>query len=134
VNSLGCASSIHYSGVPQASSPVGFVVGASSVLNNKSGALLYSTTGSAALPFHGGTLCIQAPFRRTAHQFSGGSPTGSDCSGSFAFDFNALILSSSNPALAPGQQVWTQYWSRDPGFAPPNNSNLTDALTFVIDL
>jgi hypothetical protein len=132
-NSLGCASAIDYSGVPMASFPQGFVISASGVLNQKFGVLLYSTLGSAANPFHGATLCIQAPFHRTAHQLSGGSTSGSDCTGSFTCEFNALIASGANPALIAGQQVWTQYWSRDPGFTPPLNFNLTDALAFVID-
>jgi Tol biopolymer transport system component len=133
VNSLGCVSAVHYSGVAQASVPQGFVIQASNVLNGKSGALIYSTLGSASNPFHGGTLCLQTPFRRTTPQLSGGSTSGLDCTGTFAYEFNALIASGSNPALVAGQQVWAQYWSRDPGFAPPQNSNLTDALSFVID-
>ena len=132
-NSLGCVSSIDYSGVPMASHPQGFVISASHILNRKTGILIYSTHGSATNSFHGGTLCIQGPLRRTQRQLSGGSLTGSDCTGSYAYEFNALIAVGSDSALIAGQQVWAQYWSRDPGFAPPQNANLTDALTFVID-
>jgi len=133
VNSLGCVGAISYSGVAQASSSQGFVIGTSNVLNQKPGSLIYSALGSASNPFHGGTLCIQGPVTRTPHQLSGGSTSGSDCTGTFSYEFNALIASGSNPALVAGQQVWAQYWSRDPGFVAPHNSNLTDALTFVID-
>ena len=83
-----------------------------------------------------GTVGMPQPETRLKaypHQFSGGSTSGSDCTGTFSYEFNALIVSGTNPALVLGQQVWAQYWSRDPGFAPPHNSNLTDALTFVID-
>jgi hypothetical protein len=132
-NSLGCVGVIGYSGVPMTSFPQGFVVTASGLLNQKLGLLLYSTMGAASSPLHGGTLCVHQPFRRTPRQFSGGSTSGSDCTGTYAYDFNRLIASGSDSALAAGQQVWAQYWSRDPGFAPPNNFDLTDALTFVID-
>jgi hypothetical protein len=66
---------------------------------------------------------------RTSIQNSGGSPA---CGGAFSFDFNAYIASGADPALVSGQQVWSQYWSRDPGFAPPDNTNLTDAVEFTI--
>jgi hypothetical protein len=80
----------------------------------------------------GGTLCVAPPVRRTPGQNSGGSTTGTDCTGTFSFDFNAWIASVLNPTLLPGATVWAQYWSRDPGFAPPNNAGLTDAQTFLI--
>jgi hypothetical protein len=47
-------------------------------------------------------------------------------------DFNAWIASGADPALISGVEVWAQFYSRDPGFAPPNNVNLTEALDFVI--
>ena len=132
-NSLGCVSSISYAGVPMASFPSGFELRAANVLNQRLGMLLYSTHSSNGAPFQGGTLCIAQPVHRTPSQTSGGSLTGTDCSGSLAFEFNAWIAAGLDPRLAAGRQVWAQFWSRDPGFAPPDNSNLTDAVTFEID-
>lgn len=131
-NSLGCVPAMTSDGVPMASWPQDYYLRASQILNQKSGMLIYSTANAAALPFHGGTLCMLQPIHRTPPQQSGGSTTGSDCTGAFAFDFNAWIATGTNPALVAGASVWAQYWSRDPGFAPPNNASLTDATTFVI--
>jgi hypothetical protein len=131
-NSLGCASAVQMSGLALASTSEGGFVRASNVLNQKRGALLYSISGAAAVPFQGGTLCLAGPTRRTPVQNSGGSLSGLDCSGRFDFGFNAWIANGNDPSLAAGRQVWAQYWSRDPGFPPPGNANLTDALTFEI--
>jgi hypothetical protein len=131
VNSLGCTPSIAWSGVPSAQLASGFVISASNVLNQKSGLLFYSLGGAAAQPFQGGWMCVATPLRRTAPQNSGGAlPPSADCSGQFAFDFNARIASGADPALVAGQQVWAQYWSRDPASA--STTNLTDALHFTV--
>jgi Tol biopolymer transport system component len=132
VNSLGCVPAIRTTGVPLASWPQDFAIGCRQVLNQKTGMLFYSTSGSAAVPFLGGTLCLQQPVRRTSTQTSGGSNSGGDCSGSYAFDFNAWTATGVDPALTAGASVWAQFWSRDPGFPPPNNAGLSDATTFVI--
>jgi hypothetical protein len=132
-NALGCVSSIYCDGVPMASFPEGFELRAANVLNQKLGMLLYSTWTLAAQPRQGGTLCIKQPIHRTPSQSTGGSPTGSDCTGSLSFEFNAWIASGLDPRLAAARQVWAQFWSRDPGFAPPDNSNLTHAVTFESD-
>jgi hypothetical protein len=54
------------------------------------------------------------------------------CGGMFQIDFNAYVASGMDPALVAGQQVWLQIWSHDPGFAPPNNTSLSDAVSFTL--
>lgn len=130
VNSLGCTPAIATSGSASASAGSGFAISATLVLNQKQGLLLYGTSGPAAVPFHGGWLCVAPPRRRTPVQSSGGSSAGSNCSGAYVFDFNAWTATGSDPALIAGATVNAQYWSRDPGFAPPNNVGLTDAVEF----
>jgi hypothetical protein len=132
INSLGCTPAISVTGSASASAGSGFAIAATQVMNQKLGILLYGRSGRAATPFHGGFLCAAPPRHRTPPVISGGSASGSDCSGSFSFDFNAWIATGADPTLAPGTQVNAQYWSRDPGFAPPNNVSLTDAVEFGI--
>ena len=130
-NSLGCTPAIGSSGVPSASLGSGFFVAATSVLSQKPGLLLYSLSGSSMIPFQNGWLCAQPPLQRTPLQISGGNlPT--DCSGVYQFDFNAWIASGTDPALAAGISVWSQYWSRDPGLVTPDATGLTDALAFTV--
>jgi len=133
-NSLGCTSAIGFSGTPSATAGSGFDVGATNVFSHKIGLLFYGLRGSALVPFQGGWLCVRPPLRRTPAQSSGGAlpPPSRDCTGTFSFDFNAWIATGADPALVAGQDVWAQYWSRDPGFPPPDGSNLTDALAFAI--
>lgn len=133
VNSLGCTPAIGYSGLPSVNSPLPFYVNAVNVLNNKFGLFFYSVAGKTALPFQGGWLCAKLPVRRTPVQNSGGSPPPiKDCTGKYSLDFNAWIDGGLDPALIQGTKVWGQYWYRDPGYLPPNNTGLTDALEFVI--
>ena len=134
VNSLGCTPQITATGVPSASSGAGFLITGSNVRNLQSGVLFYGTNGRASTPFLGGTLCVQAPLRRTGIQNAGGSGGGQNCTGLYHFDFNAWIASAADPMLVAGVTVNCQYYSRDGGFPPPNNIGLTDALEFTIGL
>ncbi len=129
INSAGCTPEITYAGIPSASAGTGFVIGASHELPNKFGLLFYGKVGPTLSPFEGGTLCVHAPLVRLPVQNSGGS---GPCGGSFALDFDVRIASGLDAALVAGQRVCGQWWSRDNGFAPPNNSNLTNAIDFVI--
>lgn len=131
-NSLGCTPAISVSGVPTIGTVGGFTLGAMQVLNQRMGMLVYSVIGPASTPFGGGWICMQRPTRRTPPQGSGGSTFGSDCTGTHAIDFNAHIASGLDPSLVVGTTAWAQWWTRDPGFAVPNNLGLTDAATFVI--
>ncbi len=134
VNSIGCTPAIGASGSPSASAGSGFNITASSVINNKNGLLFYSTNGASGLPFQGGTLCAKSPIKRTSVQNSNGNAPPNDCSGTFSFDFNVFIAGGTDPNLVQGQQVNAQYWYRDPGFSPPNNTGLSNAVQFVIGL
>ena len=131
-NALGCVPSIGWYGTPSASAADGFQVVARNLRNNKPGLMLYSRAGRAAQPFQGGTLCVAAPIARTPNDSSGGSPGGNDCSGGLSVDFNQRIASGIDPTLVAGVTVNAQFWIRDPGFAAPNNTSLTDALELVI--
>jgi len=129
VNSLGCKTAISSTGVPSTVAGSGFTIQASNLLPKAVGLLFYSKSGSQAVAFQGGWLCMLAPTRRTGVQSAN---PGSGCVGTFTVDFNAYIASGADPGLVPGASVWCQWWSRDPGFAPPNNTNLTEGLQFFL--
>ncbi len=135
-NSLGCLPSISSSGFPSATAGSGFVVTGLNVHNNKSGLLLYGVAGRAAIPFKGGTLCVNGP-RRSSAVNSGGNPPPSDCSGVYAIDMNCFATGGCGgvPLAAlrvAGTVVDCQWWGRDPGFPAPNNTTLTDALEYRV--
>jgi Tol biopolymer transport system component len=138
VNSLGCIPTIGSTGVPSASANSGFVIASSNVLNNKSGLLYYGVSGPATIPFQAAFLCVKPPVKRTPAINSGGNPPpAQNCSGLFAIDFSAFShgLLGGNPLpqlQVPGTHVDCQFWSRDPGFAAPNNTGLTDGLDFTL--
>jgi hypothetical protein len=125
----GCVPAIDFSGVPSASAPNAFLITASQVESQKLGLFFYGTSGKQSVAFQGGTLCANLPLTRTALQHSGGSAS---CSGSYSMDFNAYVASGKDPALIAGSAVNGQYWFRDPGFAPPDNTGLTDAIEFIL--
>ena len=127
VNSAGCTPAIAGDGVASVSSVFAYDIGASQVLSNVVGLMIYSKSGAGSIPFNGGTICVGSPITRTSGQFSGGSGS---CGGTFSFDFNAYIDSGFDPNLFAGAQVWAQYWSRD--LAAPGGSNLSDALHFYV--
>ncbi len=130
VNSLGCTPAMGWSGSPSASSGSPFVLTCSNVLNQRTGLLTYSYS-PASTPFQGGVLCIGTPFSRTPTLGSGGSPTGSDCSGTYAFDFNIRIQSGIDPALSAGAEVFTQYRARDPQAS--FSTSLSNAVRFLVN-
>jgi len=138
VNSLGCTPAIASIGTASATSGAGFVLSGSNVRNNKNGLLFYGITGRLALPFQGGTLCVAQQIKRTGAINSLGTPApANDCSGIYSIDMNTFALSAGPPAPLPalsvvGTLVNCQFWGRDPGFPPPNNTTLTDALEYTV--
>ena len=131
LNSQFCIAEMDFSGSPSETDVNPFDLTADMAINNKSGLLFYGYA-QANLAFLGGTLCVQPPLRRTAVQFSGGNPPPEDCSGTYAFDFNALIQSGLDPMLVQGTQVFAQYWYRDPNDFLLFGSGLSDAVQFTI--
>lgn len=136
--SSGCAPTMARSGYSSATLGSGFLVRATDCMNNQPGLLLYGVSGQAALPFQGGTLCVSAPVRRAPGTNSGGSPQpADDCTGVFEIDFNAFAVGAlggtPSPALrVPGTVVDSQWWGRDPGYGPGQNSQLAGGLEFQI--
>ena len=102
---------------------------ASPALNNKPGLFLWSR-GAQAAPFGGGTLCLKSPLVRGAQISTGGSPSGSDCTGAFAWPFTQAYMASKG--IVAGDVLHAQAWGRDPGFAPPDNVQLSNALVFPV--
>jgi len=113
-------------------------VRAGSLRNQKGGLLFYGLNGSAAAPFQGGTMCLAPPRMRTPTQNSGGNSfPADDCSGSFALDMNAFASGALGGTPAPalrvaGATVHCQFWGRDPGFAAPADTMLSNALRYVV--
>lgn len=105
--------------------------------SHQPGLLLYSFQGRADLPFAGGRLLVSTPVRRSIPLNSGGTTSSFDCSGRFALDLSAFARGElgGNPAAGlalPGTVVNCQWWGRDPGFAGPNQTLLSDALELVV--
>ena len=131
LNSLGCLPQVGFTGAASVSDPSAFDITFSNVLNNKNGLLFYGFA-PAALPFLGGTLCVQPPLRRTPVINSFGNPPPDDCSGVFSFDFNAWIQGANDPLLVAGAQVSAQLWSRDVAHPDGTGIGLSDALQFGV--
>jgi glucose/arabinose dehydrogenase len=130
VNTLGCTPSVGFVGVAKVGNPFPFLVTSQQTLNNMVGLMFYGHAQNN-VPFQGGTLCAGPTIIRTPGQTSGGSAgTGTDCSGTYSFDFNAYIASGLDPTLVAGAQVNAQWWSRDVN--DPFGSALSNALQFVI--
>ncbi|MCK6448496.1 MAG: hypothetical protein L6Q99_19060 [Planctomycetes bacterium] len=128
-NSLGCQPKIGFEGCPSASSASSCRITGSAFLNKKNGLLFYGQQPLGAA-FQGGFLCVKSPITRTNVQNSGGSPSGSDCTGTYQFDLNALVQSGSDPNLVVGATVRLQWWARDPN--DPFTTSLSNGLSLTI--
>jgi hypothetical protein len=128
VNSAGCTPVIFYTGSASKSLGFGLQILAQNVLPSMPGILIWAKTPNA-LPFMGGTLCVGSPLTRAGAQVSS-TISGPPCTGQYLFQFNAAYMNATG--LNAGQDVYAQYWSRDTGFAAPNNVGLTPGLHFQI--
>jgi hypothetical protein len=116
-------------GLPSLSLGILFSVSAPGVRSHELGTFVWGLAAQNA-PFHGGTLCVAAPIQRTPVQDSGGTGASANCSGAYAFSFTNAYLRQHG--LAAGTTLYGQFWSRDGGFAPPNNVGLTNAIQFTV--
>jgi hypothetical protein len=71
------------------------------------------------------------PTVRTPPMNSGGTTSGSSCTGAYTFDFNDWIANGWDTTLATGDEIFAQYWSRDPQSA--SHTGLSNAVRFVIN-
>lgn len=123
-NSAGCTPTLGYVGCPSYSISNYFHMQAYNVLPNKPGLLIWAFE-QAAIPFFGGTLCLQPPIKRGPVQISADLGTGA-CGGLYSAPFVHADMVAAG--MTPGTSFNAQFWSRDPGFAAPNNVGLTQGL------
>lgn len=128
-NSLGCVPQTSSSGTPTLGGADDFHVRVSNVLNKKTGILFWGLAPKSA-PFYGGTMCVQAPVRRSPPQDSGGSFGGNDCTGNYDFFFTHAYLGAHG--LSAGTAVHCQFWSRDPSQLDGTTVGLSDGVAFLL--
>jgi hypothetical protein len=143
-SSLSCVPILSADGFASPTAKLGFTVSATDLNNNRTGLLFYGSGARTSTPFQGGLLCLAPPISRSPAANTGGTPTPAlDCSGTWSIDYNAMIwakyganqsadLAAPIAFLIPGTTIRCQWWGRDPGFAAPNNSMLSDGLEFVL--
>ncbi len=131
LNSLFCYPVIESQGFASASSPWAFRIVGRDIVPGETGVLLYGLGGRGNLPFHGGRLCVRAPFVRLFPAQSSGDGGSGLCAGVLRTDFNARIQAGVDPALEPGARVVAQWIYSDPA-VDPFGDGLTEALEFVV--
>lgn len=129
-NSAGCVPLIGTYGAASVSIGNNFTFIAANVLESMNGMLIWSLT-PASIPFGGGTLCLGSPVQRTSVQMAGTAAQGSyPCLGLYSHTFTQAYMAQNG--FTPGDDLYAQFWSRDTGFAPPQNIGLTAAMHAVI--
>ncbi len=125
VTSLGCVPSIGATG--SASLSTGDMeIFCDQVVSQQFGLMIWSRS-EASVSFFGGTLCVGGSLVRTPVTFSAGfGPM--DCSGRLSFDADAAFLQASG--LAAGEEMFAQWWFRDPG--SPEGIGLSDGVRFTV--
>ena len=125
-NSLGCVPTVSWTGTSSRSAG-NLTVLCSNVISQKFG-LMFWGRAQAAAPFQGGTLCITQPLVRTPITSSGGSASGTDCTGAYAFTFTTAYYTQQ--AINVGDTIHAQFWMRDPQAS--FTTGLSNALRFTV--
>ncbi len=127
VASPGCVPAITSSGTPSLASS-DFIVACDNVVSQQFGLMIWSRV-EADVPLFGGTLCVGGSIRRTPVQFSFGLGNG-NCSGRLQMSLDSAFLQTSG--LQPGDEVYAQWWFRDPFYFPNDPVGLSDGLRFTV--
>lgn len=125
-NSAGCVSVMGFTGNPSSQSST-FRVFSNNLIHPTFAIMIWSR-GSISVPLLGGTLCVGPQIIRGAVLSSSPTSAPPPCNGRVAFWWSSGFLASRG--LGPGDQVFCQFWSRDPQGA--TGANLTDAVQFTV--
>jgi hypothetical protein len=128
VSSGLCVPDIGSSGSASMANPNAFQVVTTDMVQNVSGINFFGLTGQAAIPFQGGTMCVNSPVYRMSGKFTGGA---SACAGTISYTLQELLTTpGGGPLIQAGSQVYCQTWSRDLG--DPFGSSLSNALEIAV--
>ncbi len=131
-HSYGCGVTVTSSGTPSISDPNPFTITANNVINQSLGTMWFSQN-AAFTPFVGETLLLAPPVFSTVSMASNGNTVPPhDCSGSFSFDFNALLDSGTMPFLTAGTTINVQFTYRDSVDPNGTGMGLSNGLRFTI--
>jgi len=126
INSAGCTPVVDATGTPTAQGPDDFLITARDVLMGKPGLFFWGTNGGAALPFLGGTLCVQPPLQRGPVLLATGP---SDCNAGYAFPFTQSL--AVQQGILGGTVVDGQFWMRDPDHPDGTGVALSNGIEFL---
>jgi hypothetical protein len=131
VNSQGCQALVGTSGGMAASKSNAnpFVISASGVVTNVPG-LFFFGHGQDVKPFMGGFHCVKPPTPRLAPQSSGS--LGLPCTGTFAVDFSAYLVSGAGATIYAGSVLDGQFWYRDANDPQGFGAATSDAIEFTV--
>jgi hypothetical protein len=131
VNSSGCQADIFWTGTPSFSGPDDFHLGCNEMINANFGVLMWGGN-LASIPYMNATLCVQPPVSRKRIQFTAGTAIsgGADCSGTLHSAFSQPYMVGR--LLFPGDQVYAQYWYRDPNHTDGTGISLSNAVSFTV--
>jgi Tol biopolymer transport system component len=128
-NSWGCAPAMSSSGEPRVGGPSdAFFLSTSEFMHGEI-AILNWSTGPAATPFSGGTLCLAPPIVSTPGQHTGGTMAAACSDGTLSFHFSRAYMSSRG--LQAGVTLYAQAYGRDRGLPLPFRTGLSDAIRFT---
>lgn len=125
ISSLFCVPTIRWTGTPSLANS-DFRILCDDVVSQQFGMLIWSRS-EAAVPFFGGTLCVGGSIVRTQVRSSSGLTPG-NCTGGFAEAIDSAFLHANG--FAPGDELFAQWWYRDPG--SPEPVGLSGGLRFTV--